>query len=199
MPSIEHWSQLSPDRFEDIINKLTLSGDIERSANFKTVCNGMIIEVRRCLVRSKAIAVYRIFTSIGGPNGWPCNWAWHLRALVDRLIGGVGMRKGRPDPAEIKTGDTLDFFRIVKITPGRLMRLKAEMKLPGEGWLQFEVTPHGEGRVQIMQTVFFAPKGLPGIVYWYLLYPLHCIIFAKMIRTIAKSSEQIQDDNVIYE
>jgi uncharacterized protein YbjT (DUF2867 family) len=190
-------SQLDPDRFENLITQLTLSGDIERSANFKTINNGMIIEVRRCLIRSNASAVYRVFTNIGGPNGWPCNWAWRLRALVDRFIGGVGMRKGRPDPEEIKVGDTLDFFRVVKIESGRLSRLKAEMKLPGEGWLQFEVTPYGEDRVQLVQTVFFAPKGLPGIVYWYLLYPLHGLIFGKMIKMLAKRSEQIQANDVV--
>jgi hypothetical protein len=108
------------------------------------------------------------------------------------------MRKGRPDPAEIKVGDTLDFFRIVKIQPGRMLGLKAEMKLPGEGWLRFEVTPYGEDRSQLIQTVYFAPKGLTGIVYWYLLYPLHGLIFGKMIKGLAKRSEQIQADDVIY-
>ena len=180
-------SQLDPDRFEELVS----SKNIERSVNFKTIRNGMIVEVKRRLVPSKASAVYRIFTNIGGPNKWPCNWAWRLRALLDRVIGGIGMRKGRPDPAEIKVGDTLDFFRIVKIQPGRVIRLKAEMKLPGEGWLQFEVTPHGQDRAQLVQTVYFAPKGLPGIVYWYLLYPLHGLIFGKMIRGLAKRSEQI--------
>ncbi len=184
-------SQLDPDRFEDIINQLTSTMDIVNSANFKTIRNGMIIEVRRCIVHSKTSTVYSIFTDIGGPNGWPCNWAWRLRALFDRVIGGVGMRKGRPDPAEIAVGDALDFFRVVKIQTGRLMRLKAEMKLPGDGWLQFEVTPHGEDRAQLTQTVFFAPKGLPGIVYWYLLYPLHSLIFCKMIKRLAQRSEQI--------
>jgi hypothetical protein len=122
---------------------------------------------------------------------------WRLRALLDRIIGGVGMRKGRPDPAKIKVGDTLDFFRIVKIRPGRMIRLKAEIKLPGEGWLQFEVTPDGKDRARLVQTVFFAPKGLPGIVYWYLLYPLHVLIFGKMIKMLAKRSEQLQADGVV--
>jgi hypothetical protein len=107
------------------------------------------------------------------------------------------MRKGRPGPDKIKVGDTLDFFRIVKIQPGRMIRLKAEMKLPGEGWLQLDVTPHTEDQARLTQTVFFAPKGLPGIVYWYLLYPLHGLVFAKMIKTIAKRSEQIQADDVV--
>lgn len=184
-------SQLDPDRFENIINQLASKKDIERPANFKTIRDGMIIEVRRCIVRAQASAVYGIFTDIGGPNGWPCNWAWRMRALLDRVVGGVGMRKSRPDPAGIKAGDTLDFFRVVKIQPGRILRLKAEMKLPGEGWLQFEVTPHGEEQAQLVQTVYFAPKGLPGIVYWYLLYPLHGLIFGKMIRGLAKRAEQI--------
>ena len=190
-------SQLYPDSFENFINQSAPTGDIERPPNFKTVRNGMIIEVRRRPVRAAVAAVSRICTDIGGLNGWPCNWAWRLRALLDRAIGGVGMRKGRPDPAKIKVGDTLDFFRVVKIRPGRMLRLKAEMKLPGEGWLQFEVTPYRDGRTLLTQTVFFAPKGLPGILYWYLLYPLHGLIFGKMIRGLAKRAEQIQGEVVI--
>jgi len=189
-------SQLDPDRFEDFISQSSSTEGIERSATVKTISNGMIIEVRRCLVRSRASAVYKAFTNIGGPNGWPCNLAWRLRAFLDKVVGGIGMRKGRPVPAEIKAGDTLDFFRVEKIRPGSMIRLKAEMKLPGAGWLQFEVTPHGEGKTQLTQTVFFAPKGLPGVVYWYLVYPFHCLIFAKMIRSIARISEQISDDDV---
>jgi len=185
--------QLDPEKFEE----LALPGDISGSENFKTIRNGMIVEVKRRLVRSKASAVYRMLTNIGGANGWPCNWAWRLRALLDRIIGGVGMRKGRPEPAQIKVDDTLDFFRVVKIQPGRMIRLKAEMKLPGDGWLQFEVTPRGEDRAQLIQTVFFAPKGLTGIVYWYLLYPLHGLIFGKMINMLVKRSEQIQADDVV--
>jgi len=186
-------SQLDPDQFEEFVS----SRDISGSANFKTIHDGMIIEIKRRLVCSKPSAVFRTFTDIGGPNGWPCNWAWRMRALLDRIIGGVGMRKGRPDPDKIKVGDTLDFFKVVKIIPGRMIRMKAEMKLPGEGWLQFEVTSDTEDRARLVQTVFFAPRGLPGIVYWYLLCPLHGLIFAKMIRTIAERSEQIQADDVV--
>jgi uncharacterized protein YbjT (DUF2867 family) len=185
-------SKLDPDSFENFINQPAPMGDIERPSNFKTFCNGMIIEVRRLPVSAAVTTVYKAVTDIGGPNGWPCNWAWRLRALLDRAIGGVGMRKGRPDPAGIKVGDMLDFFRVVKIQPGGMLRLKAEMKLPGEGWLQFEITPYKEGRTLLTQTVFFAPKGLPGVVYWYLLYPIHGLIFDKMIRDLAKRAEQIQ-------
>lgn len=186
-------SQLDPEKVEEFASSL----DISSRANFKTIHNGIIIEIKQRLVRSKPSAVFRTFTDIGGPNGWPCNWAWRLRALLDRIIGGTGMRKGRPDSDKIKVGNTLDFFKIVKIIPGRMIRLKAEMKLPGEGWLQFEVTPDAEDLARLAQTVFFAPKGLLGIVYWHLLYPLHALIFAKMIKTITERSEQIQADDVV--
>jgi uncharacterized protein YbjT (DUF2867 family) len=182
-------SQLVPDKFEEFAD----SGP----ADFRTIHNGMIIEVKRRPVCSKASSVYRTFIDMGGPNKWPCNWAWRLRALLDRIIGGVGMRKGRPDTETIKIGETLDFFRIVKIKPGRMIRLKAEMKLPGEGWLQFEVIPRGEDQAQLVQTVFFASKGLPGIIYWYLLYPFHWLIFGKMISMLVKRSEQIKPDDVV--
>jgi len=189
-------SQLHPDAFETFVAQSAAPHDTERPSTFKTIHNGMIVEIKQCLVRSRAAAVYKAFTELGGPNNWPCHWAWRIRALLDRMLGGVGMRKGRPDPNAIKVGDTLDYFRIVEIQPGRMIRLKVDMKLPGQGWLQFEAVPTEEDRSQLLQTVFFAPKGLLGFAYWYMLYPLHALIFNKMIREIALRSEQIETAGV---
>lgn len=179
-------SQLEP---EYCIDKVATVEDIGRSKYFRKIQNGMIVEVRQRVVHSQPAAVYKTFTELGGPNGWPCNLAWRLRAAIDKIIGGVGMRMGRPETYDFDLGKTVDFFRIVKIEANRMIRLKAEMKLPGDGWLQFEAEPLGDNLTRLVQTVFFAPKGLFGTVYWYLLQPIHRLIFAKMIKRLAAKAE----------
>jgi uncharacterized protein YbjT (DUF2867 family) len=179
-------SQLDPEYFQV---KFDASQDTGNSVCFSKIQNGMIIEVRQKVVRSNVESAYKAFTEFGGPNGWPFNLAWRLRAAIDRIIGGVGMRKGRPETGNIKLGDTVDFFRVVKIEPSRMIRLKAEMKLPGDGWLQFEAEPVEGNLTSIVQSVFFAPRGLLGTVYWYLLHPIHRFIFAKMINKLASNAE----------
>jgi len=179
-------SQLDPEYFKVEFDE---TEDAGRLVCFSKVQNGMIIEIRQKIIHSNVKSVYKSFTELGGTNGWPCNLAWRLRAAIDRIIGGVGMRKGRPETGNIELGDTVDFFRIVKIEPNKMIRLKAEMKLPGDGWLQFEAKSVEDNLTNIVQTVFFAPKGLLGIIYWYLLYPIHRIIFTKMINMLAAKVE----------
>jgi hypothetical protein len=116
------------------------------------------------------------------------NWAWQLRGLLDRLIGGVGMRRGRRHPGEVRVGEALDFWRVEAVEPGRLLRLRAEMKVPGSAWLQFQVQD-GPAGASLVQTAFFAPRGLLGWIYWYGLYPIHALIFRRMIRAIAATAE----------
>lgn len=149
---------------------------------------GMIIEQRQLSVDAPEAAIFSAFTGLGGARGWLyLNWTWRLRGALDRLCGGVGLRRGRRDADEIRVGEALDFWRVEAIQPGRLLRLRAEMKVPGKAWLQFEVTvPEGETCPVLTQTAFFAPKGLSGIAYWYLLYPLHGLIFGGMIRRLAE-------------
>jgi uncharacterized protein YbjT (DUF2867 family) len=148
---------------------------------------GMIIEQRQMLIDAPLPAVYRSFCSLGGKVGWLyMNWAWQLRGILDRLIGGVGMRRGRRDPVEVRVGDALDFWRVEAVEPERLLRLRAEMKVPGRAWLQFQVRQQADGRTLLSQTAFFAPKGLFGWLYWYLLYPIHSLIFSGLIRKIAE-------------
>ena len=97
------------------------------------------------------------------------------------------MRRGRRDPRALLPGDPLDFWRVEAVEPGRLLRLRAEMKLPGRAWLQFEIAHHGE-RSAVRQTAIFEPRGLAGLAYWYSLYPLHSLIFAGMLRGIAATA-----------
>ena len=147
---------------------------------------GMIMERRQRTVTAPADAVYRSFAGLGGKRGWLyMDWAWQLRGMTDRLCGGVGMRRGRRDPDDLRVGDALDFWRVEVVEPGRLIRLRAEMKVPGRAWLEFQSLPQPGGQTLLSQTAFFEPKGLLGLLYWYVLYPIHSLIFSGLIRRIA--------------
>jgi uncharacterized protein YbjT (DUF2867 family) len=125
---------------------------------------------------------------IGGATGWYAyDWLWRLRGFLDLLVGGVGVRRGRPDLDEIHVGDALDFWRVEAYEPGRLLRLHAEMKLPGRAWLEFEVLPESGGAT-IRQTALYDPVGLFGLAYWYLIYPLHHLVFSGMLKNIARAA-----------
>lgn len=122
---------------------------------------------------------------IGGRRGWYfATWLWVVRGFLDLLVGGVGMRRGRRHPVELRAGDPLDFWRVEAWEANRLLRLSAEMKVPGRAWLQFEVEPVGGGS-RITQTAVFDPLGLSGLAYWYGLYPIHWLIFRRMLRGVA--------------
>jgi uncharacterized protein YbjT (DUF2867 family) len=158
---------------------------------------GMIIERRQQIVSTSPIKVFKMVCRLGGRNGWLyLNWAWKLRGWLDRLIGGVGLRRGRRDSETIRIGDAIDFWRVEAVEPDRRLLLRAEMKLPGRAWLQFEVHPFDQGQSRLVQTAFFDPKGLSGLVYWYLLYPIHRIIFAGMIRNLARRALALTETGV---
>jgi uncharacterized protein YbjT (DUF2867 family) len=147
---------------------------------------GMLIERRQKVVHAPPSAVFNAFTGLGGDRGWPPhNWLWQMRGAMDRLVGGVGMRRGRRHPDELRQGEALDFWRVEMVQPNHLLRLRAEMKMPGQGWLQFEAIEQGDGSTDLVQTSYFASKGLTGLLYWYGLYPLHGLVFSRMIDSIA--------------
>ncbi|MDX1416367.1 MAG: DUF2867 domain-containing protein, partial [Candidatus Promineifilaceae bacterium] len=151
---------------------------------------GMLIERREMQVAAAPVDIYAVFSGLGGERGWPpLNGLWQVRGALDRLVGGVGMRRGRRHPDQRRPGEVLDFWRVEKVEPGRLLRLRAEMKLPGRGWLQFEVREGKQGHSRLVQTAYFASKGLSGLMYWYLLYPVHALIFSRMIKEIAVNAE----------
>jgi uncharacterized protein YbjT (DUF2867 family)/uncharacterized protein YndB with AHSA1/START domain len=151
---------------------------------------GMIVEHRSRIVSAKPSRVFEAFTGLGGKRGWLyMDWAWRLRGLADRIVGGVGMRRGRRDPNKLRVGDALDFWRVEAVEPGRLLRLRAEMKVPGKAWLQFTATPREDSTTLLEQTAFFAPKGLAGLLYWYALYPIHRIIFSGLVERIRQIPE----------
>src|ERR1700761_4627621 len=147
-------------------------------------------------VSSRAIGVNRPpehafepIKRIGGRTGWYAgDWFWTARGLLDTLRGGVGLRRGRRDPADLRVGDTVDFWRVERFESTRLLRLAAEMKIPGRLWLQFEVDPDGDGASQIRQTTVFDPAGYAGLAYWYLLCPVHELVFARMFRGVVRAA-----------
>jgi uncharacterized protein YbjT (DUF2867 family) len=146
------------------------------------------VDSRAVWVQLRPDAAFRPIARIGGAAGWYYgNFLWRLRGLVDLAVGGPGLRRGRRDPEAVRVGDTLDFWRVEAIEPGRLLRLAAEMRLPGRAWLQFEVTPAGGGSL-IRQTALFDPVGLAGLLYWYGLWGIHQLVFAGMLRRIARAA-----------
>lgn len=149
-----------------------------------------LVDSRSARVAATPAKVFATVESIGGATGWHyANWLWTLRGWLDLVMGGVGMRRGRRDPQRLQVGDTLDCWRVEVIQPGQRLRLVAEMKLPGRAWLDFEVQPDGDG-TQLRQTAMFDPVGLWGLAYWYGVWPLHQVVFAGMLRGIARSAEK---------
>lgn len=135
-------------------------------------------------------SIFHAVERIGGENGWySIGWAWKLRGLMDRVIGGVGMRRGRRDPEELRAGDPLDFWRVLEIKRDRSLTLMAEMKLPGTAWLDFKISREGED-TKFIQTAIFEPSGWFGHIYWYLLLPIHPFIFRTMARNLVKYAEE---------
>jgi uncharacterized protein YbjT (DUF2867 family) len=132
-------------------------------------------------------ALYRAFARIGGEHGYyVANWAWSLRGLADKLIGGPGLRRGRRHPVDLRPGESLDFWRVVEVEPGQQLVLQAEMKLPGKAWLTWRIEPGDEPHtIRLHQVACFAPKGLFGRLYWYAMLPFHYLIFRRMAHAIA--------------
>ena len=182
---------LSAEKIETRWTDALVSSLGSRSAVNLTNQEGMIIEQRQTVIQAPADKVYAVFSRLGGETGWLYfDWAWKLRGAFDRLIGGVGLRRGRRDPQLLRLGDAVDFYRVEALQPGRLLRLRAEMKLPGQAWMQFEALPDDpDGQTALILTAYYAPKGLLGILYWYSLYPVHRIIFSGLNRKIKEYAE----------
>ncbi|WP_328744535.1 SDR family oxidoreductase [Streptomyces sp. NBC_00285] len=134
-------------------------------------------------------ALWRVIEGIGGENGWySFPLAWAVRGRLDRLAGGVGLRRGRRDAARLRVGDSLDFWRVEEIEPGRLLRLRAEMRLPGLAWLEMRASTGDDGRTRYLQRALFHPRGLLGHAYWWSVSPFHAIVFGGMARNIARAA-----------
>jgi uncharacterized protein YbjT (DUF2867 family) len=144
-----------------------------------------LVDNRTAWVAAPPDRAFAPIRRIGGATGWyGMDGLWHARGLIDQLAGGVGLRRGRRDPDDLAPGDTLDFWRVERYEPDRLLRLRAEMRLPGRAWLEFETTPERDG-TRIRQTARFDPGGVAGQLYWYGLLPIHVAIFRRMLHSIA--------------
>lgn len=169
---------------------VTTAGDV-RPYTFK-VEEGMMIERRQAVVDLPAEALFRAYCGLGGERGWLyMDWAWEVRGWLDKLVGGVGTRRGRRHPDELRPGEALDFWRVEAIEAPHLLRLRAEMKVPGKAWLQFESVPQEGGKTCFQITAYFAPRGLGGLIYWYLLWPFHKFIFDGLMRKLIERAKAI--------
>lgn len=162
---------------------VTVMGDVKPYAF--TVEEGMFIETRKMLLDLPPETVFRSYMGIGGARGWLfMDWAWAMRGWLDKLVGGVGLRRGRRHPDEALPGESLDFWRVEEVKKNTRLRLRAEMKLPGKAWLQFESTPQ-DGKTLFTVTAYFAPRGFFGFVYWYAMWPFHKPLFDGLTRRLA--------------
>jgi uncharacterized protein YbjT (DUF2867 family) len=168
----------------DAFDVRTLPGEFAGSTQ------GMLVDRRERTTNAAASDVYRVFTSLGGTKGWLyADWLWELRGILDRLVGGIGTRRGRRSPTQLRIGDAVDFWRVETLVPNEILRLRAEMKLPGYAWLQFEAVANDGGGTTLRQTAFFDPRGAFGLLYWYGVAPFHGFIFGNMATRIVEEAE----------
>lgn len=154
-----------------------------------------LVDSRKIHVSVPPERAFQPIERIGGASGWYyATWLWRIRGVMDIVAGGVGLRRGRRDPYHLNVGDAVDWWRVEAIEPDHMLRLKAEMKVPGRAWLEFEVDPEGDGSI-IRQTALYDPVGLLGIAYWYATAPFHFFIFGGMLRRIKEAAEAERDDS----
>ncbi len=143
-------------------------------------------DVRTVETTDSIDTVWRRIESIGGNNGYStATWAWELRGVMDKIVGGVGLRRGRRDPNTLLPGDALDFWRVEAIERPTLLRLRAEMKMPGLAWLEFTLKPLPNGGCELTQRAIYAPRGLFGHAYWWAVWPMHGLVFPSMAKSLA--------------
>jgi uncharacterized protein YbjT (DUF2867 family) len=150
----------------------------------------VFVDRRSSTVKASPANTFSSVCRIGGRHGWfKADWMWKLRGVLDRLVGGPGLARGRRHPDRIEYGDVLDFWRVADVQPDRRLELRAEMRLPGQAILEFTIKPLEAGSCTLEQTARFVPKGLAGILYWYLVFPFHGVVFASMLHGIRHRAE----------
>ncbi len=146
-------------------------------------------------VAAQSGALFGVVSAIGGDTGWYyADWLWKLRGAIDRVLGGIGLRKGRGHPVEIVVGDTVDFWQVAGYDPGRRLLLQAEMNVWGKAWLEFAAEPTSDSSSRLTQTAWYYPRGLFGLIYWYAVLPIHVIVFRNMAAAIARRAENVDQD-----
>jgi uncharacterized protein YbjT (DUF2867 family) len=167
----------------DAFDVRTLPGE------FAGLEEGMLIDRRERFANAGQAAVFQIFAGLGGQRGWLyADRLWYVRGVLDRLVGGIGNRRGRRSATDLRVGDAVDFWRVEAYRPPEMLRLRAEMKLPGRAWLQFEALPREGGGTTLRQTAFFEPRGIFGYLYWFAVLPFHALIFGNMAARIAEQA-----------
>jgi hypothetical protein len=162
------------------------------ASGFRIKREGFFVEGRQVKVGIQPEAVYRTIIGLGGRRGWLyLNWLWKVRGFLDRMVGGPGLR-GRRDDAFLLEGDILDFYRVEALELGQRLQLKAEMKAPGLGWMEWRINEQPGGEVILTQIAYFAPHGFLGFLYWYILLPVHRLVFNGLMRAIIHKSREIQ-------
>jgi uncharacterized protein YbjT (DUF2867 family) len=147
-------------------------------------------DLRSVACRTSTKQLFSVVASIGGNNGWYyADWLWKIRGFIDQQLGGVGLRRGRRHPHEVAVGDALDFWRVEGYVENQLLLLRAEMKVWGRAWLEFRVEDKGKGMARLVQTARYYPRGLLGFAYWYLIYPIHALVFSGMSKAIVRRAE----------
>jgi len=133
--------------------------------------------------------VWKVIEAIGGDHGYfTMDWAWEIRGFLDRIVGGVGLRRGRRDPDHLQVGETLDFWRVEAREPNQLLRLRAEMRMPGLAWLEFQIKQISDTKTQLIQQAIYYPRGLAGHAYWWAISPFHVFVFKGMAKNICKAA-----------
>jgi len=146
-------------------------------------------DTRKQITPASVESLWKTVEQIGGDNGWyGSDFLWFLRGLLDRLIGGVGLRRGRRDPLHLRVGDSLDFWRVEIVEPEKVLKLYAEMILPGKAWLEFKIEKLPNGESKLTQEASYSPRGLGGQLYWFAVSPLHFLVFPTMLRNIVRSA-----------
>lgn len=149
-------------------------------------------DIRELDADATPAALWQALECIGGEQGWySANLLWEARGLIDRILGGVGLRRGRRDPHHLRVGDAVDFWRVEERIEPTLLRLRAEMKMPGRAWLEFTVTPLPNGRAHLRQRAVFWPRGLAGHAYWWSVAPFHAFVFPPMARHMVERAQSI--------
>ncbi len=192
--------RINPIRYEDAVSLALdrLSPGFQESAwenkasSFKIRQQGFFIEGQQVRLKVQPAVVYDAVTGLGGKHGWLyLDDLWKLRGFFDRLVGGPGLRGRRAD-GELVEGDVLDYYRVEALEQNRLMRLKAELKAPGLGWMEWRIAPQPEEEALLSQIAYFAPRGVSGFLYWYLLLPVHRLVFTGLIKAITRRASDIQ-------
>jgi len=172
-----------------VISRWSDSSDVWERNHKKDISNAIYLD--RKIESIKGIdreKVYKSFTSIGGKNGWfDFDFLWEIRGIIDKVLGGVGLKRGRRSECDLRTGDCLDFWRVVEVNENRML-LFAQMKTPGKAWLEFKIEDD-----KLIQSAYFYPKGIWGRIYWHILTPLHFFVFRNLIKNIIKKAKELKD------